>query len=70
MEQIALIIAGLLVFALGVACLRWPRLAWRAQNFLWVKGGEPTEFALIMINLTEFAYLLTGATFVGIGLCR
>ena len=70
MERIALIIVGLLVFALGVACLRWPRLAWKVQYFPWVKGGEPTEFALIMINLTAIAYLLTGATFVGIGLCR
>jgi hypothetical protein len=45
------ILIGCLFLAVGVIHLVWPLAMWRLRNFGWVRGGEPTEFAIAAIRL-------------------
>jgi hypothetical protein len=51
---------AMFLIAIGAIHLGWPQVAWRFQNFLWVKGGQPTDFALVMNRLTGVAMVTLG----------
>jgi hypothetical protein len=66
------IIGGLLFLGIGVAQLFWPRKIWALENVLWVKGGERTDFALMMIYMSGIVASLVGlflifGTLAGLG---
>ncbi len=66
-DQVGLVVGGLFAVALGIASLCRPHRVWRLQHALWVRGGQPSEFALVMIALQGAACLAVGVAMVVLG---
>lgn len=58
-------LALLVLAALGLLMLWKPRLLWRLDHFLTVKGGEPSELYLAITRITGAVFIL-GPAIVGL----
>lgn len=47
-----------LIILLGLASIMYPEKMWRIEHFLSVHGGEPTEFAIFMNQLSGFIIIV------------
>ncbi|BAQ31145.1 DUF6199 family natural product biosynthesis protein [Bifidobacterium scardovii] len=45
---VAIVLMEIVIVAIGVFMIWKPEILWKIENFLSVKGGEPTEFYLAM----------------------
>ena len=54
------IIIGLIALPIGLFCFFAPETAWLLEHFWWVKGGEPTEFALLVTKGSGILAVLVG----------
>ena len=45
---------------IGLLCFFAPKTAWWLDHCWWVKGGEPTDFALAMTKFSGIVAILVG----------
>lgn len=53
------------LLVLGVAMIVWPEVMWKIDNFLWTKGGEPSDLYIVVMRISGAFFVLT-AVFVAI----
>ena len=49
--------ASVVFTTVGVIFVKWPSAVISGHKFLWVRGGEPTEFGIGMLRFFGFVYL-------------
>jgi len=58
--MLAIIIIVLILLAIvGLLMLLKPDLYWEIENFFFVKGGEPTDFSIMVIRIRGIICLVT-----------
>ena len=52
---------GILIILIGFLNAVNPEISWTLQHFLSVKGGEPSDFSLIVSRITGVVMIAAGA---------
>lgn len=58
------IIIGILLVALGVCMIIWPRFFWKIEYGLYTKGGEPTDLAIFVQRFSGVILVIGGITLI------
>src|SRR5699024_6499129 len=54
------------LFLLGVVMICFPQVLWKSENFLTTKGGEPSDFYLVVMRVGGTLFIMLGIIFLTI----
>ena len=67
-ETVKGLVGMAVLFLLGVVMICFPQVLWKMENFLTTKGGEPSDFYLVVMRVGGTLFIMLGIIFLTIGI--